>query len=460
MGALAGMFYESGCRVTGSDQAVYPPMSDFLRDLGIKVQQGYSPSNLSPRPDLVVVGNVIRRTNPEAIALEASGIPFTSMPGALNQYFTNGKTRIVVTGTHGKTTVSSMIAWILFNQGLDPGFMIGGLPGNFQKNYRLGTGRHFVLEGDEYDTAYFDKQPKFLHYRPDVAVITSCEFDHADIYPDLEDIRRQFRKFAGLVPADGHLIAFGGDDWIVRMVAGWACAVHTYGFKDEMEWLAECPVELHQSMKAGVRFRGRKVASGTLPVLGYHNLMNAVAALAAVNCVGVNPQEAMEALGSFKGVKRRQDILGEEAGVVLIDDFAHHPTAVKATCSGVRSRFPDRRLVAVFEPRTNTSKRAIFQELYVPAFLDADVIVLREPRDVEAIPETDRFSSSMLASRLRELGKNAQAFADTDELIDFLVDELRPNDVALVMSNGSFDNLNGRLLEILKERNNERSIAV
>ncbi len=200
MGALAGMFYESGCSVTGSDQAVYPPMSDFLRELGIKVQQGYSPSNLNPRPDLVVVGNVIRRNNPEAIALEASGIPFTSMPGALNQYFTNDKTRIVVTGTHGKTTVSSMIAWILDRKGLDPSFMIGGLPGNFLKNYRLGKGPFFVLEGDEYDTAYFDKQPKFLHYRPNVGVITSCEFDHADIYADLEEIRRQFRKFVGSCP--------------------------------------------------------------------------------------------------------------------------------------------------------------------------------------------------------------------------------------------------------------------
>jgi UDP-N-acetylmuramate: L-alanyl-gamma-D-glutamyl-meso-diaminopimelate ligase len=460
MGALAGMFHEKGCRVTGSDQAVYPPMSDFLRELGIQVQQGYRPSNLDPKPDMVVVGNVIRRNNPEAVALETSGIPFTSMPGALNQYFTNNKTRIVVTGTHGKTTVSSMIAWILFNKGLDPGFMIGGLPGNFQKNYRLGNGRFFVLEGDEYDTAYFDKQPKFLHYQPHVGVITSCEFDHADIYSDLEEIRHRFRQFAALVPADGNLIAYGEDEWILSMLNDCACRVHTYGFRREMDWFANHHAQLPRDIQADVKHLGGRVASGTLPVIGYHNLLNAVAATAAVNCVGVTPQEAMEALGSFKGVKRRQEILGEEDGIILIDDFAHHPTAVKVTCSGVRSRFPDRRLVAVFEPRTNTSKRAIFQETYVPAFLDADLIALREPRDGETIPVEDRFSSMKLAEDLRGLGKKAQAFADTDNLVDFLSDELRPNDVALVMSNGSFDNINSRLLEILKERNNERSLVV
>jgi UDP-N-acetylmuramate: L-alanyl-gamma-D-glutamyl-meso-diaminopimelate ligase len=460
MAALAGMFHEIGCRVTGSDHAVYPPMSDFLKDLGIEVKQGYSPANLRHRPDLVVVGNVIRRENPEAAAVRESSIPYTSLPGALSRYFISDKTRIVVAGTHGKTTVSSMIAWILFKKGLDPGFMIGGIPGNFNRNYRLGSGTFFVLEGDEYDTAYFDKRPKFLHYLPHVAVVTSCEFDHVDIYQSLEEIQRQFGFFVGLVPTDGTLIAFAEDPGIRQVLEHCACRVETYGLRAEVDWSLVKRSEFERGVKTSVFHKGRKTASGTLPVLGYHNLLNAVAAIATAHRVGVPPQEAMEALGSFKGVKRRQEILGDVAGILLMDDFAHHPTAVRVTCSGVRSRYPTRRLIAVFEPRTNTNRRAVFQGQYVSAFLDADVIALREPRDVETIPQEGRFSSRKLAEDLRLHGKRAHAFADTDGIIEFLQGDLRRNDVVLVMSNGSFDNINVRLLDILKEREHERSLAV
>jgi UDP-N-acetylmuramate: L-alanyl-gamma-D-glutamyl-meso-diaminopimelate ligase len=451
MASLAGLFHESGYRVTGSDQTIYPPMSDFLRNLGINVIDGYRASNLDPPPDLAVVGNVIRKTNPEAVELENSGIPFTSMPGALNKYFMGGKSRIVAAGTHGKTTVSSMIAWILYKLQLDPGFMIGGVPGNFKKNYRLGRGPVFVLEGDEYDTAYFDKSPKFLHYKPQIAVITSCEFDHADIYANLEQIKDQFRAFTELVPHNGSLVAYGEDERVLEIIEDCNRPVQTYGTESAMNWRAVKLTEGLEGISVLIMKDGQRVATGTLPVFGFHNVLNATAAVAAAAGVGIEPQKALDALGSFKGVKRRQEILGEISRILLIDDFAHHPTAVKVTCDAIHSRYSDRRLVAVFEPRTNTSRRAVFQELYVDAFLSADLIVLREPRDVAKIPEGDRFSSERLARDLRHLGKTARAFDDTDGLLEFLLNELQSGDVVLTMSNGSFDDLNARLLASLKE---------
>ena len=451
MASLAGMFHESGYRVSGSDQAIYPPMSDFLRNMGISVIDGYRASNLDPVPDLVVVGNVIRQTNPEAVELEISGIPFTSMPEALNRYFIGNKTRIVVTGTHGKTTVSAMIAWVLCKQQRDPGFMIGGVPRNFKKNYRLGSGPLFVIEGDEYDTAYFDKSPKFLHYNPEIAIMTSCEFDHADIYSSLEEIKNQFRAFADLVPSNRSLIAYGGDNRVLEIVGDRNRPVQTYGTESGMNWSAINLDDGPSGISAVIVKDGQRVATGTLPVFGIHNVLNAVAAVAATANVGIEPQKAIEALGSFKGVTRRQEMLGEISGVLVIDDFAHHPTAVKVTCDAIHSRFSNRRLVAVFEPRTNTSRRAVFQERYVNAFLSADLIVLREPRDVARIPETERFSSERLAGDLRHLGKAAQAFDDTDGLLEFLLKELRAGDIVLTMSNGSFDGLNARLLVSLKE---------
>ncbi len=451
MGSLAGMFHERGYRVTGSDQGAYPPMSDFLKELGISVMEGYSAANLHPEPDLVVVGNVIRRDNPEAIELEHSNIPFCTMPEALNSFFGRSGKQIVVAGTHGKTTVSAMIAWILYEEGLDPGFMIGGLPRNFMKNYRLGAGEYFVVEGDEYDTAYFEKTPKFVHYHPYVGVITSCEFDHGDIYESLEEIKESFREFAALIPADGCLVAFGGDEDVRQVADGDRVPVEHYGPDPEFPWHGYSLGENGRGIMAKIVRKRETVASGTLPVVGYHNLMNSIAAVAVAAKVGIDPQRAMSALESFKGIKRRQEILGEVSGILVIDDFAHHPTAVQATCSGVRSRFSDRRLVAVFEPRTNTSRRAVFQTDYISAFLQADVVVLREPRDVDKIPWSDRFSSERLARDLRGRGRDAHAFEDTDAIIEFLNAGLMKGDVVLVMSNGSFDDLNNRLMANLEE---------
>lgn len=452
MSSLAGMFHEAGVFVTGSDQGMYPPVSDFLRVHGITVADGYRPENLEPRPDLVVVGNVIRRTNPEAVALAASGIPFTTLPAALTRYFAAGKTRIVVTGTHGKTTVSAMIAWILYAEGLDPGFMIGGITEHFGRNYRLGRGDHFVVEGDEYDTAYFEKTPKFLHYRPHVGVITSCEFDHGDIYADLDQIKEQFRAFVRLVPRTGSIVANMDDADVADVLTEAMSRVEGYGTRDTAEWTVAESAETGSGVRVIFLRNGRDAARGILPMVGFHNVLNALASVAVAAGVGVTPERALAALQSFRGVKRRQEIVGEEAGVTVIDDFAHHPTAVKVTCRGIRERHPDRRLVAIFEPRTNTSRTGVFQSAYVSAFVDADMIVLREPRGVESIPESDRFSSERLARDLRNLGKEAHAFCDTDGIIAFLSKELHYGDVVLVMSNGSFDGLASRMLAALGER--------
>ncbi|MBM3300211.1 MAG: UDP-N-acetylmuramate:L-alanyl-gamma-D-glutamyl-meso-diaminopimelate ligase, partial [Deltaproteobacteria bacterium] len=329
MSSLAGMFHERGHKVTGSDEGVYPPMSDFLSNLGIPVADGYSPANLHPRPDLVVVGNVIRRTNPEAMELARLGIPYTSMPDALVRYFLRDKTRIVVTGTHGKTTVSAMIAWILFNEGLDPGFMIGGLVKGFGSNYRLGNGELFVVEGDEYDTAYFDKRPKFLHYAPHIGIITSCEFDHADIYESLDQIKGQFCLFAGTIPQNGALLAFGGDPVVLELVSYPNGRVQTYGLDLNMHWSVKGVRPCDAGIGGEVLNNGRRVASGTLPLIGVHNMLNALGALAVCEKAGVAPQSSWDALGSFPGVHRRQELLAEVAGVLVMDDFAHHPSAVR-----------------------------------------------------------------------------------------------------------------------------------
>ena len=332
-------------------------------------------------------------------------------------------------------------------------FIIGGIPNNFHKSYRLGKGQFFVIEGDEYDTAYFDKKPKFLHYDPNIAVITSCEFDHADIYSNLGQIQEQFEAFLSLVPPTGRVVAYGDDPRIQQIIAtcGGPSSYLRTEFRRRMDFRNIPRNALKVSRRSFIR-NGNEVASGILPVMGLHNLLNATAAIAAVESVGVDPQQAVMALRSFEGVKRRQEILGHESGITIMDDFAHHPSAVKVTCDGVRKHFPGRRLVAVFEPRTNTSRKAIFQTHYVASLVGVDLAVLREPRGVDELPESDRFSSRRLAQDLMNAGTKAFAFDDTEEILNYLLHELRTGDVVLIMSNGSFDGIGLRLLRALKER--------
>ncbi|RJR51012.1 MAG: UDP-N-acetylmuramate--L-alanine ligase [Desulfobacteraceae bacterium] len=452
MASLAGMLKSRGYRVSGSDQNVYPPMSDFLRGLEIPVMEGYRSENLQPSPDLVIVGNVITRLNAEAIELSRRRIPYLSMPQALRVFAMEGKRNVVVCGTHGKTTTTSLIAWILDKGRKDPGFMIGGIPVNFGLNFRIGKGPFFVIEGDEYDTAFFDKGPKFLHYAPFYAVITSIEFDHADIYRDLDHVVESFRKFVKLLPPEGVLIA-NGDDPIVMAEAGKAaCRVITYGFGADCDWKAGAIRYGERTTSLDVVRGGERVMTIETPLYGRHNLSNLLSSVVLSDSVGLERGDLLEALRTYRGVKRRQEVKGEQGGILILDDFAHHPTAVRETIRAVKERFRERRLVAVFEPRSNSSRRKVFQEAYAHAFDQAELVLVPDPPMPEKTPEEQRFSSAELVEALHKRGLDAVYGRDTAALIEEILHRCLPGDVLLFMSNGSFDNLPLRTLQKLQEQ--------
>lgn len=453
MAALAGMLQQSGYAITGSDSHVYPPMSDFLQELGIAVFDGYEAHNLTPEPDLVIVGNVITRKNVEARRLSELALPYLSFPQALAHFFIESRTSLVIAGTHGKTTTCSLLATALHRAGLDPTFMIGGIIREFGGNFRLGDGRYFVAEGDEYDTAFFDKESKFLHYRPKIAVITSIEFDHADIFTDLESIKQSFRKFVALLPADGLLIA-NFDDANVREIAAEAqCAVQSYGLLAGHDWsLRDVKVENGLTTFTALH-KGKAFGPMAVTLPGRHNCLNSLAVAAVMHHLGTPAERIREGLATFGGVKRRQEIRGIENGVTVIDDFAHHPTAVRETLSALRMAYPSQRLMVVFEPRTNTSRRAVFQQEYISAFDHGDRICIREPVPLANIDPEEHFSSAKLAEDLRKMRNlDARSFTDTEEILSYLRRELRTGDVVAILSNGGFDNIHIRLLEALKQQ--------
>jgi UDP-N-acetylmuramate: L-alanyl-gamma-D-glutamyl-meso-diaminopimelate ligase len=450
MAALAGILKEQGHRVTGSDEHAYPPMSDFLAALGIPVANGYAPENLSPAPDLVVVGNVIRRENPEAQAVLARNFPLLSLPEALNRFLVGDRHSLVVTGTHGKTTTTALLAWLLYSLGMDPGFMVGGIAKNFDSNYRVGAGPYVVLEGDEYDTAFFDKRPKFIHFRPRAAIITSIEFDHADIYADLGQVVRSFESFLDVIPPEGRVLAWG-DAPLVRQVCRGREGVLYYGLHGpDLTWRAANLTPVMGGMEFTIFREGEPWGDFHLPLLGAHNVLNALAALGVLAEVGAAPDQIARALKDFQGVKRRQEVVGEFWGTLVMQDFAHHPTAVAETLKAVRQGYPGRRLVAVFEPRTNTSRRKVFQEPYAHAFKDADLVLVREPPDLWKAPPEDRFSSQQLVADLQAQGEKALYFPDTDQLLFGLLQNLGIGDLVLIMSNGDFDHLVPRFCQFLK----------
>ncbi len=452
MAALAGMLQQSGFRVRGSDSQVYPPMSDFLESLKIPVSEGYGPENLEPRPDLVVVGNVIRKENPEAQNLAELPVPYLSFPQALAEYYISSRTSLVVAGTHGKTTTCSLLATALHRGGYDPTFMIGGFLKEFDGNFRVGQGEYFVAEGDEYDTAFFDKESKFLHYQPKVAILTSIEFDHADIFADLEAIKKSFRKFVALLPEDGLLVA-NLDDANVREVVKYAsCRVQAYG-KKQTDWSLQDITSHGTTTSFSALRQGEFFGEFSLPLPGEHNCYNALAVIAVLYSLGLDAPTIAEGLRTFAGVKRRQEIRGVARGVTVIDDFAHHPTAVAKTIDALRRAYVGQRLVIVFEPRTNTSRRAIFQEQYAAAFCGADLVCLREPLPLQTTPEEGLFSSAQLAKDLRQdRGLDAYSFATTDAILDFLLATLCAGDVVAILSNGGFDDIHRRLLTALTDK--------
>lgn len=449
MGALACMLRDLGFEVTGSDQKVYPPMSTFLEQKGIRIMNGYREENVNDGPDLVVVGNVISRDNPEVMKVHQMGLPFCSMPQAVNHFVARGKETLLVSGTHGKTTTSSILAWMLHEAGHDPSFMIGGILKNFDSNYRLGNGPYFVIEGDEYDTAFFDKVPKFFHYDPQIAVTTSVEFDHADIFNDLDHVKEAFARFLSGLAGSSLLLAFDGDKNVDELIGGCNCRIERYGNKKDSPWqlgdiTVDPPWTAFEVMK-----NTRPFANFKTRLFGEHNLLNALSVIAIADHLNIPPAVIASALESFKGIKRRQEIRGQKRRITVMDDFAHHPTAVRETIRAVKSISTNGRLIAVFEPRTATSMRSLFQNEYAHSFDMADIICIRKPPPVRKIPDGEKFSSEQLVTDLNERGKEAYFFPDTDVIIDFLVSNARPADLVLIMSNGGFDNIHQRLLDSL-----------
>lgn len=449
MGALACMLKDLGYSVTGSDQKVYPPMSHFLAQRGIQVRDGFHKKNLCDVPDLVVVGNVVTKDNLEVLATAEMRLHFCSLPQALNHFVAAGKKILLVTGTHGKTTTSSILAWLLAEAGYDPSFVIGGILKNFDSNYHLGTGEYIIIEGDEYDTAFFDKGPKLRHYNPAIAVLTSVEFDHADIFRDLDHVITIFDDFIAGISERNTLIAFEGDQNVINLLSHRSCQIERYGSDANADWrMAEVIIdspwtifEVFKHNKRFGRFRTR--------LFGRHNLYNALAVIAVADRLTIPVEAISRGLETFEGIKRRQEIRGQKRRILVMDDFAHHPTAVRETVHAVKAQYSDRRLVAVFEPRTNSSMRKVFQSVYPRAFEMADVICIRRPPLLEKIPVGDRFSSQKLVDDLKKGHKDAYYFPTTEAIIDFLAEAARPGDIILIMSNGGFDNIHERLLDRL-----------
>jgi len=454
MSSLAGMLKDKGYTVTGSDRNIYPPISTFLESLSIQVAKGYSPHHLHPLPDLVIVGNVITRDNPEAGELLRLGIPYLSMPQALRRFAMEGKKSIVIAGTHGKTTVSALTAWILEAAGTNPSFMIGGITRNFHRNFQLGTGAYFVIEGDEYDTAFFDKGPKFLHYHPHLAAITNIEFDHADIYRGIEEIEDSFRRLIELVPEEGALCANRDDPLVRKLINRARCPQVSFAIQGDADYTIGDRISHDGMTTFTVEKGGEQYLKVATYLLGDHNLSNILAAIAISSLAGIPRETIAGAIGTFKGVKRRLEFLGDYHGITVIDDFAHHPTAVRQTIRAVKDRYGNRRIIAVFEPRSNSSRRNIFQNAYAASFEGAGLVMLPEPSMMEKIPPHEQFSSAKLAHDLSDHGIEAHHFQSNDALLDGIVSLAKEGDVILIMSNGAFDNIQQRLIKILDRVSN------
>ncbi len=452
MATLAAMLKRRGFDVRGSDAGMYPPMSTFLAEEGIKTLSGYDAANITPDLDLVIVGNAISRGNPEVEEVLDRKIRYVSLPEAVRDNFLWAARSIVVAGTHGKTTTTALTGWVLTAAGLDPSLLVGGIAANFGdhgSSYRLGQGRDFVIEGDEYDSAFFDKSAKFLKYLPDVAVVNNVEFDHADIYSALDEIRLAFRRFVNLVPRRGLLLLGADSPDAVALGAAARCPVETFGLSEAADWQARDLV----ATEAGTAFRvSRRQAPFGLfevPLLGEHNVRNALAALAVGTALGLQPKTIDDAFREFKGIRRRLEAIGNVNGVTVYDDFAHHPTAVAATLAGLRAAHPHSRIRAVFEPRSASSCRRVFQGAFATAFAAADdVIVAAVYRS--SLPESERLSAEQLVRDIEAAGRPARHVPDVDAIVDALVHERRDGDLIVIMSNGGFGGIHEKLLAALE----------
>jgi UDP-N-acetylmuramate: L-alanyl-gamma-D-glutamyl-meso-diaminopimelate ligase len=452
MAALAGMLSQRGFRVTGSDAAAYPPMSNFLAELGIPVAQPFDERNLEPRPDLIVVGNAISRGNVEVEQMLDQHIPFCSLPQLLREEFLRDKEVLVVAGTHGKTTTTSMLAWIFHTAGMQPSFLIGGIAENFGSSFHLGQGNHFILEGDEYDTAFFDKGPKFLHYFPQAVILTSVEFDHADIYKDLDAVETAFKRLVNLIPRRGRIVAFDGmtdraaeSVSLERCLSKAFCPVERYGTGTHADWrIAQLKLEPGRTSWS-VLHDGRPWVDLEFPLAGEYNVWNATAAAALAAGHGVAKQEIVAALKTFKSVKRRLEVKAQVNGITIIDDFAHHPTAIAGTLKALRARYAGARLWAILEPRSNTLRRRVLQGDLARSLALADEVVVAGVFRSEAVPLDERLELPELAADIQKQGGRARLFEDAEEIVNMVAPEMRSGDVVAILSNGGFGGIYEKL---------------
>jgi UDP-N-acetylmuramate: L-alanyl-gamma-D-glutamyl-meso-diaminopimelate ligase len=451
MGTVAAMLKARGHDVRGSDQNVYPPMSDFLRQQGVTLLEGYRAEHISADLDMVVIGNAISRGNPELEEVLDRKIRYCSLPEIIRDHFLWGARSVVITGTHGKTTTTSLTGWLLAHGGADPSVFIGGISENFEGSYRIGGGRDFVIEGDEYDSAFFDKTAKFLKYLPDIAVVNNIEFDHADIYPDLDAIRLAFRRFVNLVPRRG-LLLLGADNRDALALKEFArCRIETFGLGNGVTWQAHDLVVTTTATAFNVRRDGTAVGAFEVPMLGAYNVRNALAAIAVGAAVGLSPDTMAEGLRKFRGVRRRMQHRGTVDGVMVYDDFAHHPTAIEETLTGVRSAHPDRRIWAIFEPRSATSCRRIFHEDFARALSKADRVILPAVFR-SSLPDDQRLDIEQLVRDLKGEGVDARFIPSTEGIVNSVSREARDGDLVIIMSNGGFDNIHQKLLDALTAR--------
>ena len=462
MASLAGLLQLEGHRITGSDKAAYPPMSDLLAGLGIPIMEPYAEANLDPAPDLVVIGNALSRGNPEVERVLDERIPFTSMAAPLHEEFLPGRESLVVAGTHGKTTTTSMLAWMYQvaakeNPALEPSFLIGGVAENFGSSFQLRPTRTFIVEGDEYDTAFFDKGPKFLHYFPDALILTHVEFDHADIYDDLEAVKTAFKRLVNLAPRRGLIVAYDGSSNVSECVAGAFSRVERYGFKAESDWQLKNLRHENGLTRWEVWHAGAVWAELEMSLAGEHNALNATAAAALAFGQGVSKEAISEALKTFKSVKRRLEVRAEIDGITVIEDFAHHPTAIRETLRALRSVYPQSRLWAVLEPRSNTLRRKVLEADLIESLRLADHVVLAGVYQQQRIPEAERLNPEDVVRALNAAGTGAELFADAAAIVDGIAPRLKPGDVVAILSNGGFDGIYEKLPERLRELGDDGS---
>ena len=458
MASLAGMLKHRGFHVTGSDAAAYPPMSDFLRSLNIPVAQPFDAKNLQPRPDLVVIGNAISRGNVELEHVLDQRLDFCSLPQLLHDEFLRDREVLVVAGTHGKTTTTSMLSWIFHSAGLDPSFLIGGIAENFGSSFHLGQGKHFILEGDEYDTAFFDKGPKFLHYFPDSIILTSVEFDHADIYKDLDAVETAFKRLVNLIPRRGKIIAFDGaasdkseSPSLERCLAKAFCPVERYGAGARAQWkVTNLRLDANRTTWT-VLHNNEPWADLEFALAGEYNVWNATAAAALAHSCGISKGQIADALRTFKSVKRRLEVKAQVNGITIIDDFAHHPTAIAGTLKALRARYAGARLWAILEPRSNTLRRRVLQNDLARSLAGADQIIVANVFRSEAVPENERLELPALAAEIQQNGRPARLLADADTIVETIAPELRSGDVIAILSNGGFGGIYEKLPARLKQ---------